>query len=521
MLKNILSLWKAYQSGQKAPNGAGPWWSVFNLLLELRPWGVDDRLTESAREIIENRLFLDDDEEVYIELEIWPTSNNEKRTAWREEVEERVNNLGGKIIDRSSIAEGSFVYEALLVGLPAHVVKKMLDEPWDDSALTTANGIQFILPQTIGQALPDDLKPERGEFAGFDSFNSSSPIRATLFDGTPVAAHEALDGGVEIEDLHDIVRLSVVDQRDHATAMASLILRGDLDSDGVPLKDSRLLSVPLLIDSDNGNTRSPKNRLFVDLVHSTLTQLIARDEPLSAEIFVVNFSIGIRDARFSGRMSALARLMDWWAFTHGVLFVVSAGNILEPLVLPGKNVSGFENSSVEEQREIVRAARRSYAYERTLLAPSEALNVLTVGSVSEDLNDHVPHEQAGIIRIEENGSSDPQITSACGLGLNRAIKPDLLHTGGCQEMRVLPDGDELKLRPVTPQRTGIVAATPGNSNADVKKSKGTSVATALTTRAILQSVEALTQDGGPYEGLELPRKKFSLLSKALAVNATR
>ena len=114
--------------------------------------------------------------------------------------------------------------------------------------------------------------------------------------------------------------------------------------------------------------------------------------------------------RFSGRISALARLMDWWASSHGVLFIVSAGNITEPLVLKGIRGNEFEDSNSDEQRKIVRSARRASAFERTLLAPSEALNVLTVGAISEDLNGHVPFEQGGIIKIEENGSGDPQIT---------------------------------------------------------------------------------------------------------------
>ncbi len=520
VFQKISSLWNAYQSGESAPTGASPWWAAFDLLIELRPWGPEDRLTESARSVIEDRLPFDDEEEVYIELEIWPAANNEKRKDWREEVEQRVHNLGGRVIDRSSIVERSFIYEALLVGLPAYAVRQMLDNTWDDAGLATVQGVQFVLPQSIGQTLPDNTDHEQEKFTAPDAFNVDSPVRAVLLDGTPVAAHEALDGGVIIEDLNDIVRLSEVNQRYHATEMASLILRGDLDSDGTALKDSRLISVPFLIDSDGGNTRSPENRLLVDLVHSTLLQLVAGEEPLSPDVFVVNFSVGIRDMHFSGRISALARLMDWWAFTHGILFIVSAGNITDPLVLSETSISGFEDSDAEEQRRMFRSARRALAYARTLLTPAEALNVLTVGAVSEDLNGHVPFEQAWIIKIEEDGSGDPQITSACGLGLNRAIKPDLLHSGGCMEVRAFPNGDDLRLNWVAGERrTGLITAAPGNEA--TKKSKGTSHAVALTTRAILQSVEALTQEGGPYGGLELPRKAFSLLSKALAVNATR
>ena len=522
VFEQLLTLWNAYQSGADAPHGAAPWWKTFDLLLELRPWGPEDRLTESAREIIEDRLPVDENEEVSIEIEIWPTARTEQRAVWRSLTEQRVTDLGGQIIDRSSITENGFIYEALLASLPAHAVRAMLDDPRGVEGLATLEGVHLILPQTIGQAPPGDLQGETAVHEALEeTFDTGAPVRGALLDGTPVAGHEALDDGVIIEDIHDLVRLSVVNNRDHATAMASLILRGDLIADGTPLRDARLVSVPILIDADDG-AWTPKNRLLVDLIHSTLTQLLTGEEPLAPDVFVVNFSIGIADINFAGRISTLARLMDWWAVKEGVLFVISAGNIRDSLQLPGVSATAFEDSGVDEQRDIVRAAMRASAHSRTLLAPAEALNGIAVGAVSKDLSDHTPHMQAGIIALENDGDTKPQLTSALGLGLNRTIKPDLLQVGGLQEVRVFPNGHDSRLSPVEPsQRTGLIAASPRVGERATQKSRGTSPAAALTTRAILQSADALTSEGGPYEGLELPRKSLSLLGRALALNAAR
>jgi len=451
VFEQLSSLWKAYQNGEDAPLGAAPWWKAFDRLLELRPWGPEDRLTESARAIIEDRLPFDDNEEVPIEIEIWPTASTEKRIIWREQTEQRIASLGGQIADRSSITESGFIYEAVLASLPTHAVREMLDDPAGVDGLATLEGIHLILPQTVGQAAPGDVEGETSTHELLDGFDNEAPIRAALLDGTPVAGHAALEGGVIIEDIHDLVRLSVVNQRDHATAMASLILRGDLEVDGTPLRDARLISVPLLIDSDDG-AWTPRNRLFVDLVHTALTRLITAEEPLAPDVFVVNFSIGIMDMRFAGRMSALARLMDWWALKEGVLFVISAGNIGDPLHLPGIGAVAFEDSDAEVQRQIVRAAMRASAYGRTLLAPAETVNGMAVGAVSKDLSDHVPFEQAGIISLESEGNTKPQLTSALGLGLHRAIKPDFLQIGGCQEVRVHPTGEDSRLNPVEPSQ---------------------------------------------------------------------
>src|SRR5690606_18254594 len=126
------------QRGEGAPYGAGPWWSVFDLLLELRPWGPQDRLGDDARAVIEDGLaFRPDDDPVTLEFEIWPTASAAKRVRWREELEARVTAREGSILDRSSISENGFVYEALLVELSCGVVRQMLDNPADINGLVT------------------------------------------------------------------------------------------------------------------------------------------------------------------------------------------------------------------------------------------------------------------------------------------------------------------------------------------------------------------------------------------------
>ena len=515
----LLSLWKAYQNEEQPPHGARPWWTLFDLMLELRPWGPEDRLSDGARAAIEERLSIDDSDEVAIEFEICPTLRNAQRVAGRAATEQRIVETGGRVLDRSSISGDRFVYEALLATVPVGVVRTMLDDRHHPESLATIEDVQFILPQTRGQASPVDIVTD-GETRKHDpmtKFGPEAPIRAALFDGTPVAGHAALDGGVLIEDVHDLVRLSPVDQRYHATAMASLILRGDLNADGVGLLDARVVSVPLLIDSENG-ANSPSDRLFVDMLHTALLKLFTGDEPLAPEAFVVNFSIGLGDLRFSGRISAVARLLDWWAAKEGVLFVISAGNIREDLWIKGTDALAFECANQDERRDLVRTSLQGHAYERTLLAPAECLNGISVGALSIDLGDHRPPPQAGVLDLGDPTEPEPHITSALGLGPHRTIKPDLLATGGRQEVRALPSGNDTRLRPVVGSgRTGLGVAAPTGSLRT--KSSGTSPAAALTTRAVLRCAELLTGERGPYEGQALSRRDLALLTRALAVNS--
>ena len=517
----LLRLWRRYQAGNDAEHGYAPWWRLFDMLAELRPWGPEDRLSADNRTELENRLPFDDDAEVRLELEHWPTQNQDKLGQWRRETEARIVALGGRIIDRSAIHEGNFVYDAMLVGLAAATVRDMVDNPSAPDGLATLDGLQFVLPQSIAQSLPSQSQPTDADGEEFEDFDAANPFRVLLLDGTPIAGHRILDGGVAIDDVHDLVGRSEVAARRHATAMASLILRGDLDSDGHPVDDSRLLAIPLLVDTDDGAT-SPDDRLFVDLVHTALQRAFRGDEPLVPDAFVVNFSIGMRGANFAGRISSLARLLDWWSGEAGILFVVSAGNVPHDLEIPDTTLSGFESLSVPDRQDLVRAAQVQHRHERTLLAPSEALNALTVGAASLDLAPPLMDAAPGTVEIHGNGETLPAISSGFGLGPFRAIKPDLIAAGGHHEIRGHPAGGSLRLRAV-PQsiRTGLTVATAGLGVTARSRSRGTSCAAALVTRSLLNAAAALTEEGGPFEGLELSRTDVALLTRALAVNAAR
>lgn len=521
-LNELLKLWRGYLKGEKAARGLAPWYRVFAMLADLRLWGPKDRLTASAQAELIARLPDDDQDAVRLELEIWPTANADQKARWQQDTRARVEALGGIVISTSSISASGFIYEAALIEMPAGAVRAMIENPFAPDGLATVEGLQFVLPQTIAQSLPDLSPPEDDqEPLQLAAFDEDAPIRALLLDGTPIAAHPSLDGGVIVEDVHDLVRLSQVQHRRHATSMASLILRGDLVADGVPVRDSRLLSIPVLVDNDHGAT-SPDDRLFVDVIHVALAQAFLGDEPLAPEAFLVNFSIGVKGTGFSGRISSLARLLDWWADQQGILFLVSAGNVPDDLVIPNTTSLVFEDGSLEQRKALVAEAQRNARHSRTLLAPSEAINVLTVGATSQDLADARAPEPAGEITLEEDGETLPALTSASGLGALRSIKPDLLHTGGRHDIRMYPAGAHLRLKVVErTQRTGLNAATVGAGAASVYRTRGTSCANALASRAHLNAASALLEEDGPFEGQDLGRRDLALVTKALAINAAR
>ena len=94
----------------------------------------------------------------------------------------------------------------------------------------------------------------------------------------------------------------------------------------------------------------------------------------------------------------------------------------------------------------------------------------------------------GTVEVHAEGETLPAISSGLGLGPFRAIKPDLISIGGHHEIRALPAGDGLRLRTV-PQsvRTGLTVATAGLGVSAQSRSQGTSCATALVTRSLLNA----------------------------------
>lgn len=108
-------------------------------------------------------------------------------------------------------------------------------------------------------------------------------------------------------------------------------------------------------------------------------------EATAPGVFIVNLSLGDRNRPFTGPMSPWGRLLDHLADRFGILFLVSAGNVMEPLPVPDfAGLIEFENaSSADREAAILRALAAQQAM-RTLLSPAESLNAVTVGAWHED-----------------------------------------------------------------------------------------------------------------------------------------
>jgi hypothetical protein len=347
---------------------------------------------------------------------------------------------------------------------------------------------------------------------------------AALFDGMPMQAHRLLSDRLIIDDPNDLESRAVVAHRRHGTAMASLILHGDLNSEDEPL--SRPLYVRPLLSSSNGESEhSDPDRLLIDLIHSAVVRMKGQNGTVGTapNVFLVNLSLGDPKRPFSRLVSPLARLLDYLANKYNLLFFVSGGNVTTPLTIPDFDTwTELENASSEDREESFVRALNAAKRERTILSPAEALNVITVGAQHHDDVSTRPR----VINAADPFQSNtlPNVSSGLGLGHRRMIKPEVYLPGGREYVRMKSSGGGVTVSIGTPGRLyGLSAAVPDDTGQgrlnQVALSDGTSSATALATRAGHQIFDGLMDAAGGSVLSDIPSEYYAVVVKALLLHS--
>jgi len=487
-LRQMLSLWGAWQVGQKLPRGLARWQALFEQLRDVRTWGVRDRLLETG--VLEDwhERVNHGQEVVPCEIELWYRQRPEQRQTSRERVAALVAAEGGEIVNEAVIEE--IAYHALLVRLPIGAISRLLEQADTNAALIQCEQIQFFRASgQMAAVLPDD-EQQQDEGALVGGAPLGRPVVA-LFDGLPLQGHRRLEGRLIVDDPDDFEARYLANERRHGTSMASLILHGDLAAGEAAL--ARPLYVRPILQPDARDWRRPRHEsvpeetLVVDLLHRAVRRLFegeGAEPPVAPEVAIINLSIGIRDRLFDGSLSPLARLLDWLAWRYRVLFVISAGNHSHRIELACTREALSRLAPAELQSQIIRAVAAD-ARHRRLLSPAEGVNALTVGALHDDASNGAPPPQWFYPYIAEGL---PSPINAQGMGYRRAIKPDILAPGGrvvFQEAVVSSAEASLSVyNRMSPP--GQIVAAPGRTAGDRNSTwstRGTSNAAALVSRA--------------------------------------
>ena len=512
-LRRLLSLWSNWQRGESLPRGQTRWRDIFSSLRDIRPWGLADRITDETAEFWSEKIEADPEGVHRIEAELWFHESAEHRQAAYQRLKDTVSDAGGTIVDHSVIE--AIGYEAALIDLPASEVARLVAR--EEISLAICDDVMFLRPQSSVHVPEPDNQAQAGPRPPAEPPNGLPPIAAVL-DGMPVQNHRLLEGRLDIDDADNLEPMSVLGERYHGTAMASLILHGDRNRHEASIQ-RKIHMRPVLYAPGNGLREQPRqDRLLVDVIYRAVRRLKEGDGNSSAtapQVFLVNLSLGDPKRPFSGSMSPLAKLLDYLADRYGILFLVSAGNVTQPLPLDEfPNWTSFEDAEPgERERASLQALFNHKAY-RTLLSPAEALNIVTVGA----LHDDAFSGQRGVVADPYEDGALPNISSAQGLGHRKIVKPDIHLPGGREHVRFQASGETLSVVPGG--RYGLSAASPDAAgNLDhVSLTPGTSAATALATRAAHRLFEALMDVAGGSMHTGMDPQFYAVVVKALLIH---
>lgn len=428
-LNQLVQLWRRYQSGQRMHPGYGMWTQLFGHLKDVRAWGPKDRLTEELIASWQEQVDAAPDEHIRFEVELWFRENEASRETAFTNFCDVVQELAGSIIHHATIPE--IRYDAALIDLPADSIRQLIADP--TVALARANEIMFIRPQSMA-TFSVDAESEDDPAPVEQNLEQELPPIAALLDGMPIQNHHRLTNRLVVDDPEGLEPNYQVSARKHGTEMASLIIHGDINRVEAPL-GRRLYVRPIMqpVQTLHGWVeRTPKGILLVDHIYRAVRRMKegeAGEPPTAPDVFLINLSMGDESRQFSGPMSPWARLLDHLAFRYNVLFLVSAGNVLEKLsVARFPDWTAFENAAPGDRDNALFEAIDARKAIRTVLSPAEAMNVLTVGAAHCDA---VP--QGGYIAVGIDAISKPDLpnlSSRLGLGFRRLLSPTCLQRVG-------------------------------------------------------------------------------------------
>lgn len=509
-LRQLREAWELKKDGETLSGVASKLGKILDRVVDIRPWGVEDRLREEDR-----NHWLDEiaggPEIIRFEAELWYRDSKVIRDQQAVRLSRMVSDLGGRIVSRYE--HTGTEYHGITVELPVAQARELLLSPQSAELFQLESVYHYwCVGQSVG-----GINPEEGEPSGTSlpaGLPDASPLVA-LLDGLPIANHPLLAGRLEVDDPDDRETDYPVKRRGHGTQMASAICHGDLSAGQEPLPCS-LYCRPILVPAPNGTDEwIPDDERPGDLLERCIHRMKlgeGGEPPEAPTVQVVNLSVGDIRRVFEGhRHSAWARMIDWLQYRYNVLIVVSAGNT--DSLITGLTATQFDDLPESECEKAIFDARFRASRQLRIISPAETLNGLTIGASHTDAGGQF--SPAVNHRLAVFHPDLPAPYSRIGPGFRGAVKPELLMPGGRALLRGRNDDAVILDRGRAP---GIKVASPPLSPGDTAReayTRGTSPAAALATREaafIILRLQAM--------GIRTPPVEFQpVLAKALLVHS--
>lgn len=490
-LKRLLAMWNRYQDGKHPETHEKVFWRMFDYLHELRVWSIKDRIDPSVSKFINKLLEEYPDRMVQVELDFWYRNEQERRDNAITTLRSMLKEVDGKLLDLIEIEE--IRYQGALISIPAKVARELAGR---DGKLGGLDEIMTIRPQSeYAETVEEDKIKELATRFDFSSTLPEGECITGFLDGYPIENHEALAERIIIEEVEVSAAQVEAKDRVHGTAMASMILHGDLHVSPPPSINRPIAAFPILSSGKRGEGM-PSDKLAIGIVYRTLSRIVelAGAGGELKDLTIINHSICDMNAPFIRRPSPWAMLLDYFSHHHRLLFVVSGGNISSKFPVGAyQDNDEFMEATPEEREASLILALEEAKGTRSIFSPAESVNSITVGALHREASDNEP-------KTATNPYPNfvmTNLASAVGFGVNNSIKPDMVEDGGRYAVRGTNNDEEgyVEVHAHTATDMGQMTACPsqiGDLQA-TRRSAGTSNATALVTRTCNFIADALDE----------------------------
>lgn len=249
-MDRLIGLWNDwYQDPSKrAKRNFGPFKNLFVNLLNLRRWDVEDRIRETSVLEYLKEQFEDSAAEIRFEVELWCRQSHEARDRAYQELNALVVGAGGVCVAQTAVPD--ILYHGVLVKMPAAAVRQTVDDVLSENygPLVRCENVMFFRPFAQAKFFAGDLREYAEGIPGLlegEALPAGDPVVA-VFDGLPLEQHVALRERLLIDDPDEHAQSYAPEQQQHGTAMASLVVHGDLNGSNEPLKKPVFLR-PILV----------------------------------------------------------------------------------------------------------------------------------------------------------------------------------------------------------------------------------------------------------------------------------
>ncbi|MFW5889720.1 MAG: S8 family peptidase [Bacillota bacterium] len=401
-LKDFLSRWKKYDSGELTEGGNPKHYSFFNNIKSLKRLEPEDRKGPKIKNID-----IDETKDYWVDVELWHTGNKDDCRNNQDDIEIIVGD-NGRITDD-------------YLGDSLHFLRMNLNGKALNILLDEERVCQIDLPPKLFRSFYQKVNIDVGDVEINDPLMDSPLI--CVIDSGVTPGHPLIENCIEDfevfrDDLND-----GIDENGHGTLVSGIALYGDIEN-AIENKSfepvARLCSARV---TDKEGQLGPVDKIYIKQIENAIKYY---NENFGCRIF--NISLGDPDRIYIDQnyQSRWAHILDNLARERNLIIVVSTGNIGKEQFINDLNI----------QNEDIRNFYPDFLFNEMagLLEPSSAINCITTGALSSELRtsrnyfDDGPSK--GSNRIPIASVDQPAPFTRTGPGFNNIIKPDFVAPGG-------------------------------------------------------------------------------------------